>query len=82
MVELLAPAGNLPMVEGAVANGANAIYVGPRGWSRRREEKNRAFIAGNLSGPPAAAQPKSDRLKPEILSALDVLTARTLRHSR
>jgi U32 family peptidase len=37
MVELLAPAGNLPMVEGAVANGANAIYVGPRGWSRRRD---------------------------------------------
>ena len=38
MVELLAPAGNLPMVEGAVANGANAIYVGPRGWSRRRDQ--------------------------------------------
>jgi putative protease len=37
MVELLAPAGNLSMVEAAVANGANAIYVGPRGWSRRRD---------------------------------------------
>jgi putative protease len=37
MVELLAPAGNLPMVETAVASGANAIYVGPRGWSRRRD---------------------------------------------
>lgn len=37
MVELLAPAGNLPMVEAAVAGGANAIYVGPRGWSRRRD---------------------------------------------
>ena len=38
MVELLAPAGNLPMVEAAVAGGANAIYVGPRGWSRRRDQ--------------------------------------------
>ena len=37
MVELLAPAGNLPMVEAAVLGGANAIYVGPRGWSRRRD---------------------------------------------
>ena len=38
MVELLAPAGNLPMVEAAVCGGANAIYVGPRGWSRRRDK--------------------------------------------
>jgi putative protease len=37
MVELLAPAGNLAMVEAAVAHGANAIYMGPRGWSRRRD---------------------------------------------
>lgn len=37
MIELLAPAGNLPMVEAAVRGGANAIYVGPRGWSRRRD---------------------------------------------
>ena len=38
MVELLSPAGNLPMVEAAVAGGADAIYVGPRGWSRRRDQ--------------------------------------------
>ena len=37
MVELLAPAGNLEMVKSAVENGANAIYVGARGWSRRRD---------------------------------------------
>ena len=37
MVELLAPAGNIQMVEAAVENGANALYVGPKGWSRRRD---------------------------------------------
>jgi len=37
MVELLAPAGNLEMVKAAVDNGATAIYVGARGWSRRRD---------------------------------------------
>src|ERR1035437_2611833 len=45
MVELLAPAGNLEMVKAAVENGANAIYVGARGWSRRRgvSELDKAF---------------------------------------
>jgi len=37
MVELLAPAGNLEMVKAAAENGADAIYVGARGWSRRRD---------------------------------------------
>ena len=37
MVELLAPAGNVEMVKADVAGGADAIYVGPRGWSRRRD---------------------------------------------
>jgi U32 family peptidase len=37
MVELLAPAGNLEMAKAAVDNGANAVYVGARGWSRRRD---------------------------------------------
>jgi putative protease len=37
MVELLAPAGNREMVVAAVAGGANVVYVGPRGWSRRRD---------------------------------------------
>src|SRR5713101_4651782 len=37
MMELLAPAGNLEMVKAAVESGENSIYVGPRGWSRRRD---------------------------------------------
>lgn len=37
MIELLAPAGNLEMAAEVLRAGANAIYVGPRGWSRRRD---------------------------------------------
>ncbi len=36
-MELLAPAGSLDMLRVAVENGADSIYVGPRGWSRRRD---------------------------------------------
>ncbi len=37
MLELLAPAGNLEMAKAAVENGADAVYAGARGWSRRRD---------------------------------------------
>jgi putative protease len=37
MVELLAPAGSLEMAKAVVESGANAVYAGARGWSRRRD---------------------------------------------
>ena len=39
MAEILAPAGNLDMAIAALDAGADAIYPGPKGWSRRTVEQ-------------------------------------------
>src|SRR5512134_3947698 len=38
MAELLASGGTFEMVRAALDSGADAVYVGARGWSRRRAE--------------------------------------------
>ena len=37
-MEILAPAGNLDMAYAAIDAGADAIYVDPKGWSRRTND--------------------------------------------
>ena len=39
MAEILAPAGNLEMAIAALDAGADAVYPGPKGWSRRTMEQ-------------------------------------------
>jgi U32 family peptidase len=70
MVELLAPAGNLEMAKAAVENGANAIYVGARGWSRRRDayELSDEKLHEATGIAPTLAKPKYALLSTRICS--------------
>jgi len=81
MLDLLAPGGSVEMVQAAVDNGADTVYVGARGWSRRRadfelsdEEVRRCIGIAHAAGVKVRmafnAQPRSVEI-PLMLRAME-----------
>ena len=52
-IELLAPAGDFESLQGAIANGANAIYLGTTAFSARAFAKNFSWLTCAFSSPAA-----------------------------